>query len=253
MFCYAYLVKMLYKKRKIDKECWAFKERWIEKQFLLICSTWGCVFDCHGGGVVQSAQQPMVHHQWSQISMVWSLNGKSSGCLVRASVTELKLHITSEDPAQQEPENRPCLACCHPNGEFHKSQRTQPFAVWGSFITNNITHSMPWGLNNEVRWLSWAALVKGFFELCTEIVPFVASDGEGGARPGSHIFRVTGHSNWFTVFTQLEEDFALLLFTVKTSDVPEELQMELIKLQGSTALKDNRCWFGILLLVAPPP
>lgn len=48
-------------------------------------------------------------------------------------------------------------------------------------------------------------------------------------------------NNRFTVFTQLEKDFALFRspFTINASDVPEELQMELIELQCSAPLKDK--------------
>lgn len=70
---------------------------------------------------------------------------------------------------------------------------------------HNILHSIPWGVNNEVRWLSWVALVKCFLDLCTEIVPFVASGREGGAKPASRIFWVTGHSNVLNVNMQSTE------------------------------------------------
>ncbi len=47
--------------------------------------------------------------------------------------------------------------------------------------------------------------------------------------------------NRFTVFTELEKDFALFRspFTTDTSEVPEAMQMELIELQCCALLKDK--------------
>ena len=52
-----------------------------------------------------------------------------------------------------------------------------------------------------------------------------------------------GHEfdNRFTVFTELEKDFALFRspFTIDASEVPEAIQMELIELQCCAPLKDK--------------
>ena len=47
--------------------------------------------------------------------------------------------------------------------------------------------------------------------------------------------------NRFTVFTELEKDFALFRspFTIDASVFPEAIQMELIELQCCAPLKDN--------------
>ena len=47
--------------------------------------------------------------------------------------------------------------------------------------------------------------------------------------------------NRFTVFTELEKDFALCRspFTIDASVFPEAIQMELIELQCCAPLKDN--------------
>ena len=62
------------------------------------------------------------------------------------------------------------------------------------------------------------------------------------------LFRLKGEfDNRFTVFAELEDDFALFRnpFTIDASEVPEDLQMELIELQCCAPLADKFASVGL--------